>query len=348
MNVAAPNDRTGGPGLVVVCAHDEREEALSAVFSSLPSSLPRSSWLACPRHQRVADLVEQRVWQAGHGVPANDGPALPGMALIILGATSPVDADQSRVDGQRALAALQALEEISDQRDEFLSLVSHELRTPLVPLVGYSDALLELAAEKEREAQPSWDPCVGEYVGKFVKQLKRLEKLTDDLLDLARLESGKFTLELKEIDVRPLVTSAVEEARLSTQKQRIDVKLPPEPAHVRGDEDRLGQVLANLLGNAIKHAADSPRIEVEVGLRQGWIDVAVRDHGPGIPQELLRRLFTRFYQVAVAQPPRRGGLGLGLFIARTIVRQHGGDLLVESGVARGSTFTIRLPRLASP
>jgi two-component system CheB/CheR fusion protein len=253
--------------------------------------------------------------------------------------------------------ALQQLKDLDRLKDEFVSLASHELRTPLVPLHGYADLLKRLI--RKQEIQPGWDPRIGEYVGKFDQQIRYLNRLIDDLFDVTRLQAGKFTLNKQRADLVAVLEQAVEQGRMLTPTQTIDLATPDDgaPLLVDVDSQRLTQVILNLLQNAAKYAPASPIIEVRVGRLpatprprknggDGGVEeaeITVQDHGPGIPSDVRSSLFARYYQGPSGEAPRGAGLGLGLFIARQIVEQHGGSISLESTVGEGSTFTVRLP-----
>jgi two-component system, chemotaxis family, CheB/CheR fusion protein len=245
------------------------------------------------------------------------------------------------------------LERLDYLKDQFFSLASHELRTPLVPLMGYSEALIRLASQPG--GQPDRDQRIAQMAGKFHQQIKLLARLTDDLLDMARLQSGKLSLQERPVDLARLIEKAIEEARLISPRHTIRFEKEDQPLIVRGDEDRLAQALNNILNNAIKHAPLCDRIDVRlshmdeggrvpVGANQARIEV--RDYGPGIPPENLESVFNRFFQISEDGRHHRSGLGLGLFIARGIIKQHDGAITAESKPGEGSAFIIRLPLMS--
>jgi two-component system, chemotaxis family, CheB/CheR fusion protein len=263
----------------------------------------------------------------------------------------------SAVEVTQVVQALQQLEALDRLKDEFMSLASHELRTPLVPLRGYADLLKRVI--RKQETAPGWDPRIGQYVGKFDQQIRYLNRLVDDLFDVTRLQTGKFTLDMQRVDLIQVVAQAVEQGRMLADTPPIHFT-PPEdeaPLLADGDPQRIMQVVLNLLQNAVRHAAESPAIEVRVrrlpagrrggtqraGGARGQAEITVQDQGPGIPPEVRSSLFTRYYQGPPGAAPQRTGLGLGLFIARQIVEQHGGSISLESTEGQGSTFTVRLP-----
>jgi signal transduction histidine kinase len=256
----------------------------------------------------------------------------------------------SAVEVTEQVRAREQLERLDFLKDQFLSLASHELRTPLVPLSGYSEALARLvskppAAGKEVER----DQRILQMVDKFQGQIKHLIRLTDDLLDVSRLQSGKFSLREDLVALTGVVEQAVEETRLSAPKRviRLEQTEKDRPLMVRGDEGRLRQALNNLLNNAIRHAPKSERIDVRLSRANAdrgaaHARIEVRDYGPGIAPENLGRIFNRFNQISTdgRQP---NGLGLGLYIAKGIIEQHGGAITVQSKLGEGSAFMISLP-----
>jgi len=257
----------------------------------------------------------------------------------------------SAVEITEQVRAREQLEQLDFLKDQFFSLASHELRTPLVPLMGYSEALTRLVSKPPVAGEePERNRRVIEMVGKFRGQLKQLERLTDDLLDMSRLQSGKFSLGLEPVDLIRIAEQAVEDARLTTPGRAIRLEAPKndQPLTVRGDKGRLLQVMNNLLNNAIKHAPQSDRIDLRLsrmntdsGPPQALVEV--RDYGPGIPQENLKTVFNRFYQISEDKRQPSSGLGLGLYIARGIIEQHGGEITIQSKPDEGSAFIIRLP-----
>src|SRR5262245_12835680 len=160
--------------------------------------------------------------------------------------------------------------------------------------MGYSDALARIASDNENGS--NWDPRIGEMIGKFRKQLRHLNRLTDDLLDVARLQTGKFSLERRPVNLIGVIEQAVEQARMLGVDHEFAVQAPREPLVVPGDELRLVQVIHNLLLNAVKHAPRSRTVEVRLkgvaGSPEASIDV--QDHGTGIDERELRNVFRRF------------------------------------------------------
>jgi two-component system, chemotaxis family, CheB/CheR fusion protein len=257
----------------------------------------------------------------------------------------------SAVDITEQVWAREKLEQLDFLKDQFFSLASHELRTPLVPLMGYSEALTRLVSKPPAAGEEvERNQRILHMVGKFRGQLKHLERLTDDLLDMSRLQSGKFSLQSQSVDLNQVAEMAIEEARMTAPARtiRLDARKKDQPLIVRGDEGRLLQVMNNLLNNAIVHAPQSDRIDMRLSRTNSdsgppQAQVEVRDYGPGIPPENLKTVFSRFYQISDDKRQPRSGLGLGLYIAKNIIEQHGGEITVQSNPGEGSAFIFKLP-----
>ena len=221
-------------------------------------------------------------------------------------------------------------------REEFMSIASHELKTPLTPLK------LSLQSLERRVAQGQ--PVELASIVKARRQVERLSGLVNDLLDVSRLELGRLSLTPAPLEVGHLVAEVVDQFRQSCSRP-FTLAVPRERLWVRGDRDRLEQVLVNLLENAHKYSPAGEPIRVEVEARADALCVHVRDRGIGVPLPDQGRLFQRFYRATNSSHRHFGGLGLGLFISDSIARLHGGALAVESREGEGSSFTLGLPRL---
>ncbi len=217
-------------------------------------------------------------------------------------------------------------------RRDFVANVSHEFKTPLTAIQGFSETLLGGALEDEANR--------GRFVDIIRQHARRLARLTDDLLKLSRIEAGQFELVAQPISVEALVNDCVETARLRADDRGlcISVHLPANLPPVRGDVAQLGEVLQNLLDNALQYTPQGGRIDVTACSTGSEIAFTVSDTGIGIPEADLERIFERFYRVDAARSREAGGTGLGLSIARHIVDAHGGKIWVESAVGQGSRF----------
>ena len=229
-----------------------------------------------------------------------------------------------------------------DRSREFLADVSHELRTPIAALMTFNELLRERAGE---------DPAArAEFLESSRQQLERLDWLSQNLLELSKLETGLLALDLRPDDLRECVESAVEQAAAGAARRGIGLtlQLSPNPVRIRHDPQRVGQVVANLVGNALKFTPRDGTVTVEVKpLREGAA-IVVRDTGVGIDTTELPHIFERFYRGSRASEARGSGSGLGLAIVKSIVDMHGGRVSVESRLGTGTTFTVALPRDPRP
>jgi PAS domain S-box-containing protein len=220
-------------------------------------------------------------------------------------------------------------------KDEFISAASHELRTPLAA----AKAQAQLA---RRRLGDGGDPKALQALEVIGRQIDRITRLVEDLLDLSRLQNGRISLELRSFDVAASLREVAERVQALTDKHPIEV-VTREMPEIVGDRDRIEQVFTNLLTNAVRYSPEGGPIHVEARVNEDGVDVSVRDHGLGVPAEQRDRIFERFSR---AHGTRYGGLGLGLAITLGIVQQHGGRIWVESkGVpGDGSTFHVHLPK----
>ncbi|WP_437751184.1 CheR family methyltransferase [Sorangium sp. So ce1389] len=228
-------------------------------------------------------------------------------------------------------------------QDRFMAMASHELRTPLVPLRGYLDMLVSLLPA-------DGDARLQRFASLARAQTERLDRLVDDLVSATRIQTGKFELKISDVELVPLVAHVAENAQTLASTPKIHLDLPsgtPERMVVKGDPARLEQVLMNLLGNAFRHADGTPRVDVRLRHAGGTAEIDVEDYGPGIPAADVPHVFSSFYQVERPRNASSGGMGLGLFICREIVKAHGGQIFVRSAEGKGATFTIRLPLTAN-
>jgi two-component system CheB/CheR fusion protein len=225
-------------------------------------------------------------------------------------------------------------------QDEFIAMASHELRTPLTPLQSYLQMLLKLFADR-----PADDPA-RHYTESSLAQVRRLARLVGDLLDVSRLQSGKYTFKSERIALNQLVTRAVEAAQTLAAGQTIRLDATDVPLNIVGDPDRMEQALLNILTNAITYAPETKHIDVRLRRAGGNAELRIRDFGPGIPAADMPRLFNRFYQAERSDRDSRRGLGLGLYITREIVTAHGGTITAESQENKGTTFIFTLPLAA--
>lgn len=220
-------------------------------------------------------------------------------------------------------------------RDDFISAASHELRTPVTSLKIYAEVL-------HRQAVQRGDERTSLHLSKMNGQINRLTVLIGDLLDVSRIETGRLDLRQGEVDVQVLVEEAVEaiQAATTTHEITIDGRVGRV---IIGDQERLGQVITNLLTNAIKYSPRAGRIIVRPSETDAQLTIAVQDFGIGIAPEHVGRIFDRFYRVSSDDEKTFPGLGMGLYICHEIVRRHGGTIEVESEKDHGSIFRVVIP-----
>lgn len=247
------------------------------------------------------------------------------------------------VEGQTTSVALPdgtvcvvGLRDISERRalqrmqQDFIAMVSHELQTPLTSLKGYAQFM------QRRETYSA------KAVDTILSQVNRLERLIGDLLALTRLESGRLELRRAPLDLVALVRSSVEQAAQLSADHHVSLDVPAEPLTGCWDQDRLTQILDNLLTNAIKYSPGGGEIRVRVEDLADEAQVTISDNGVGIPPEALPYLFQRFYRVSNPHTNAQG-LGLGLYITKALVDAHGGQIRAESTVGQGTTISFTLP-----
>jgi PAS domain S-box-containing protein len=225
-------------------------------------------------------------------------------------------------------------------RDEFLSVAAHELKTPITSLRGYAQLTL-----RAMDQSGGVDGDRLRHALRVVNvQTDKLTQLVAQLLDVSRIQSGRLTLEYRDADLSQLVADAVANAERQSPDHDFIVR-SSQLVQISVDILRIEQVLTNLIDNAIKYSPKGGRIEVEVDMaapQAGWVQLSVRDHGVGIPAEVLERIFERFYQVESASS-HTTGMGLGLYISRQIVELHGGRIWAEVPDGGGTRFVIALP-----
>jgi len=228
------------------------------------------------------------------------------------------------------------------RQNEFLAMLAHELRNPLVP-ISMSAMLLERSADAS--------PQLLNFSKVIRRQVDHMARLLDDLLDAARISSGKITLSLEPMPVSNAIDQALETVlpRIRERGQHLFLNMPPEPVGTRGDRVRLTQVFTNLIGNASKYTGDGGNVHVDVATEAGEVVVSVRDNGTGIAPEVLPHIFDLFTQGPRSLARSEGGLGVGLNVVRNLVSMHGGTVKAESdGAGKGSRFVVRLPACALP
>ncbi len=226
--------------------------------------------------------------------------------------------------------------EAEEIKSTFISVISHELRTPVALIKGYVSTL--------RREDASWDPeVVRDSLEVIEEEADRLTSLIENLLDASRLQAGGLSLNLTDVALDGLALRTAERFRTQTSRHQIQTDFPPDFPIVVADEDRLTQVLANLISNAIKYSPDGGEIRVEGKVRPGFVIVCVRDQGIGISPGDLPHVFDRFYRANDAVRTTKGA-GLGLYLARAVIEAHAGRIWIDQGTAQGTSICFSLPR----
>lgn len=239
---------------------------------------------------------------------------------------------------QELRAANERLKELDRLKDDFLSTVSHELRTPLTSIRAFSEMLMD---DPEIDAEQRQN-----FLGIIVTEAERLTRLINQVLDMAKLESGRTDWYMEELDLAEVVQQSVAATTALFAEKRTELvcRIEPDLPQIVGDRDRLIQVTINLLSNAVKFTpVDAGRVEVRLGRYEQGLQVDVTDNGPGVPEKEQALIFEKFRQGGDTLTGKPQGTGLGLPISRQIVEHHGGRLWVSSTAGRGATFSYTLP-----
>jgi PAS domain S-box-containing protein len=242
------------------------------------------------------------------------------------------DTDAEHAANEAAAAHLAGLERLNQLKSEFVSLVSHEFRTALVGISGFSEMI--------RDEEVNIDEAKA-YAGDINKEAERLNRMINDMLDLDRIEAGRLTLHIESVDLNDLLSSAAERVRAGSEHHWVTCKFEGDPV-VRCDPDRVAQVALNLLSNAVKYSPEGGDVTITTALRNGEVQVSIRDHGVGIAPEFMQKLFSR-YERYEKTSGKIIGTGLGLALAKQIVEMHGGTIAVTSEPGEGSDFHFTLP-----
>ena len=227
--------------------------------------------------------------------------------------------------------------EAEEMKSTFVSVISHELKSPVSIIRGYADTL--------RREDAQWDTdTLRQGLAIIAEESDRLNRLIDNLLDASRLQSSAFKLELSYLQVDKLAAKVMDEFRTQSSEHMFTLDFPPDFPAVRGDVERLRQVLTNLLANAIKYSPRGGLIRVGGWADDDWVYIAVADEGIGIPKSEQERIFERFYRAESPLTRRTEGAGLGLYLCKEVVEAHGGKIWVQSEPGKGARFIFKLPR----
>ena len=229
-----------------------------------------------------------------------------------------------------------SLAEVDKNRKEFISNVSHELRTPITSIKGFIGGILDGVIPKEKEEY---------YLKVTYEEIQRLTRLVNDILDLSAIESGKFSLKVKQIDVNELIRLCIIkfENKIKEKKLKVEIQLEGENLYAFGDKDRVNQVMINLLDNAVKYVHTGGEVKISSKSKGESVYVSIFNNGPNIDENDLKHIWDRFYRADKARASKTS-TGLGLPIVRNILTQLGEDIWVEniSGTGVKFTFTLKL------
>lgn len=353
-------------------------ERLDAVFSRMVEAVlvfDRNGRLALmneaaeelleERGVRLGDTIEELLTKAElagpHGRPETVEEASPARALRgervenlevdlprpgrptrhLLASATPLVAPDGSIEGAVTVwRDITYIKELERMRVEFLSLVSHELRSPLTSILGYAQLIQRQVAMGR--------PLTGleSRLQVIVDQAKRVNALVEDLLEASRAETGRLGMRIEWVNLAEIVRKAVRDSAAMAPTHRFNVEVPPDLPPVQADAGRIDQVLKNLLSNAVKYSLPGTEVTVRVRVEPSREVVSVTDQGIGIRKEDLDAIFIPFHRVRQVGGREVKGVGLGLFISRSIVEAHGGEMWVESELGKGSTFYFSLPRQA--
>ncbi len=245
------------------------------------------------------------------------------------------DRNELRLIRQELAEANEELQQLNRLKSLFLAMAAHDLRGPLTSIHGFAEFLKEdVTGEKQLE-----------FVEIIAAQSDRLRRLINDLLDLDQIEAGKLVLDRRKCNLNDVVHEVVTALRptIEMRRQSINVNLPTRPLLIWADSERLTQVLYNLIDNAVKYTPEGGQVRITARRNQESIELEVQDTGRGMTDDQVARLFSLYYRAAEARHIDVPGTGLGLFIVKTLVEAHQGEISVESVPGRGTSFTVRLP-----
>jgi signal transduction histidine kinase/CheY-like chemotaxis protein len=287
----------------------------------------------CEMHKSNADVFDPLYVDEYHELEFDDP------KRIVKARVSPViDAEGDYIGRVLAMHDVTREREIDQMKNEFVSTVSHELRTPLTSIKGYVDLILDGDAGEINEIQE-------EFLGIVKENSDRLVDMINDMLDISRIESGRIRLKVEPVNLADSIEGAVDSFRavLNQTGRAIKTRVPENLPLVAVDRDRVGQVLINLISNALKYSPAGGDVTISAKHTDGLVQVSVADKGMGISREDQKKLFTKFYRVDSAMTREIGGTGLGLSITKSIIELLGGTVSVRSKLGEGSTFTFTVP-----
>jgi two-component system phosphate regulon sensor histidine kinase PhoR len=282
--------------------------------------------------------LDRRVREALAGHPSRGR-----VPLTIAGAPRMLTVTTIPFDGAEGVLVIASdetrLHELEQTRRDFVSSVSHELRTPLSSINLMIETIFATADDQE---------ALDLFLPQIKREVDRMVQLVQDLLDLARAESGRMRLRREEVDLSSVASNILKTFEPRAAQLGVALTFSGRTVHIDGDPDRLAQVLVNLIDNALRHTPAGGSVRIEVGRSDASATLVVRDTGVGIPFDDLPHIFERFYVVDRSRARESAGTGLGLSIVKQIVEAHGGSVKVNSEFGLGATFTCTFPAPRSP
>jgi PAS domain S-box-containing protein len=323
---------TGFPSLTVNVGSQARGEAFRVAMAVSATPMQLASLLILPLRTR-RETLGALVVAANDPERVMNDEKLPLAEVLAERAALAIENAQLYTE---QVEARRKVEDLSRLKDEFLSIASHELRTPVTSIKGYTQLAKTLIRENDLQTSE-------EYLDIALDQIDRMSRLILELLDVSRIETGRLEIRREAIEWATFVRDIVHHHHTAVSDRRIHVSLPGQPRLVRGDRDRLEQVLGNLLENAVKYSPDGSEIFVSVEDKGDHIVTSICDRGIGIPTDEISQVFERFHRGRQVSSTNYGGLGLGLYITKQIIERHGGSIWVESKEGSGTTFFFSLP-----
>ena len=312
------------------------------------------AWLS-----ELADLIDYTL--AGHTVLNQElNAGVSGDTIPLTFSVSVAPLNESGAGPTHSVGVVAVLNDITSSKqieklkDEFVSVVSHELRTPLTAIKGYTQHLLRRIERRLREKRQAVGPGTAQkeppesYDLRSLQivqsQSEQLERLVNDLLDLSRAQWGELNLQYSSFYLADALTERVQLAQVSAEEHTITLDIQTQDSRIVADKLRVGQVIGNILDNAIRFSPQGRQVTVVLKEQNNEYLVSITDQGIGVSPEYIDHIFERFYRVRNVASRQYSGIGLGLFVARAIVEAHGGQIWVESNEGLGSTFYFTLPR----
>lgn len=324
--VGVPQDHVG-KSILDYLAPEHRERVRAVYEGVIATGQPASYEVP------YAPTPGREIWYLTNVGPLRNGEALVGAMFVSFDVTA---SKQAAVEMAKHTAELRQARELDQLKSAFVDAVSHELRSPLTSIKGYAEFLDEGVDGPPTEMQR-------DFIAHIQRGAARMEAILDDLLEFGRLDAGSFKLRSEPIDLRPLLDELAASFRplIEAADITLTMALDDRKLCVVADPQRIGQVVSNLLHNAIKFTPVGGEIHMTARLARGALHCEVKDTGPGIDATDIPRLFKRFSQLGRGE--QKGGTGLGLSIAKVLVEAHGGTIGVASEPGEGSRFWFRLP-----